>query len=68
MEEVYVVLPNSETEWEDIRIFLSKEEAIDALNKIGKDWRIEIFRQQKGTAYTPTYDTINSKGNVKSNL
>ena len=63
-QEIYVLLPNSQTEWEDILLFLNKDDAIEACKK-RTDWRVEIFRPycphtpklDKGAFY-PTYDTL----------
>lgn len=53
MELIYVFLNGSE--WEDIILFLSEEEAIqksiDSPNS-----RVEIFRKTNTTGYEPTYD------------
>ena len=52
MDDVYVLLKGSE--WEDIIIFLSKEEAIEKSIK-HPSYRVEIFsKTSKG--YIPTYN------------
>ena len=74
MENVYVILPNDHPECEDIRIFLSKQDAINELLRIEKslpdghsykdEWRIEIFKQENNkSVYTPSYKTLNLEGN-----
>ena len=53
MEFVYVFLYGSE--WEDITILLSKEEAIEKSIQ-NPDKRVEIFSKQKTSSeYKPTY-------------
>jgi hypothetical protein len=42
--EIYVVLPNEHSDWDDSIIFLDKEEAV-AYCKTLKGWRVEIFRR-----------------------
>lgn len=59
MEEVYVLLCDGAC-YEDLTIFLNKEEAIISLNKIknkSDNWRIEIFKK-KNNYFTPSYDYI----------
>ena len=52
MEFVYVFLYGSE--WEDVVIFLTKEEAISQSIKHPK-YRVEIFSKTDKPGYTPTY-------------
>lgn len=53
MEFIYVLLNGSE--WEDIIILLSKEEAIhESINN--PNTRIEIFKINNNSGYTPTYN------------
>ncbi len=53
MDFVYVFLSSSE--WEDIIIFLSKEEAIkESINH--PNHRVEIFTKSNTFGYTPTYN------------
>ena len=57
-EEIYVLIPNDSSEWEDIIIFVSLKDAINELsNRNG--WRIETFKQNKKeehNGYIPTYE------------
>jgi hypothetical protein len=53
MESVYVFL--HENNWEDIVIFLSKEDAIKESKKYPKA-RVEIFSITDESGYTPTYN------------
>jgi hypothetical protein len=52
MDFVYVFLYGSE--WEDVVIFLTKEEAISQSIKYPK-CRVEIFSKTDKPGYTPTY-------------
>ena len=52
MEFIYVFIFGDE--WEDIRIFLSKEEAIAESIKYPKN-RVEIFSKKESSGYEPTY-------------
>ena len=52
--EYLYVLVNKDFEWDDIVIFVSTEEAIEASIKYPK-CRIEIFSKHKYYGYTPTY-------------
>jgi hypothetical protein len=53
MDYVYVLLYGSE--WEDIIILLSKEDAIhESINQPNS--RVEIFRKNAKLGYTPTYN------------
>lgn len=54
MEFVFMLLFGSGSEWEDIVIFVSKEDAIHASIKY-PNARVEIF-SKNNTGYTPTYD------------
>ena len=54
MEFVYLLV-NDGSEWEDIIIFLSKEEAIIKSNKY-PNLRVEIFSKNENGGYTPTYN------------
>lgn len=53
MEFVYVLTFGSE--WEDIIILLSKEDAINESKKYPKA-RVEIFKINQEVGYTPTYN------------
>jgi hypothetical protein len=54
MDNIYVLIYGSE--WEDMAIFLSKEDAIKAsINHYPKYCRIEIF-SKTDVGYTPTYN------------
>jgi hypothetical protein len=53
MDFVYVFLAGSE--WEDIIIFLSKEEAIKKSRNYPNN-RIEIFSKTNTSGYEPTYN------------
>ena len=53
MDFVYVLLYGSE--WEDIIILLSKEDAINESKKYPKA-RVEIFKINEEVGYTPTYN------------
>ena len=53
MDFVYVLLYGSE--WEDIVIFLSKDDAINE-SIIHPNARVEIFSKNKKSGYTPTYN------------
>jgi len=53
MDFVYVFLDNND--WEDIIIFLSKEDAINQSKKHPKA-RVEIFTITNEKGYTPTYN------------
>jgi len=53
MDVVYVFLDVNN--WEDIIIFLSKEDAINESKKYPKA-RVEIFRINEKMGYTPTYN------------
>ena len=65
--EIYVLLPNN-AEWEDMIIFLDKEEALSRLQTLNQQhWRIEIFKQKQnsnkklpiiGEQFEPTYMTL----------
>lgn len=52
MDFVYVLLYGSE--WEDITIFLSKEDAINE-SISNPNARVEIFKKNNTLGYTPTY-------------
>ena len=53
MDFVYLLLHGSE--WEDIIILLSKEDAINESKKYPKA-RVEIFKINQEVGYTPTYN------------
>ena len=53
MDFVYVFLDINN--WEDIIIFLSKEDAINESKKY-PNARVEIFKINEEVGYTPTYD------------
>ena len=53
MDFVYVLLLGSE--WEDIIILLSKEDAINESIKYPNS-RVEIFSKNNTPGYTPTYN------------
>ena len=53
MENIYVLLYGNE--WEDLIIFLSKEDAIkESLNY--RNSRVEVFSKNDKSGYTPTYN------------
>lgn len=52
MEFIYLFLSGSE--WEDITVFLSKEDAINESIKNPKH-RVEIFSKTETSGYKPTY-------------
>jgi hypothetical protein len=53
MDFVYVLLCGSD--WEDMIILLSKEDAINESLKY-PDTRVEIFSKNNKSGYTPTYN------------
>jgi hypothetical protein len=53
MEYVYVMAVDG-AEWEDIVIFLSKEEAIEKSKRL-PNTRIELFSKSEKGGYRPTY-------------
>jgi hypothetical protein len=55
MEFVYMLLFGKGSEWEDIIILLSKEEAINESIKY-PNARVEIFSKNDALGYTPTYN------------
>jgi len=55
MEFVYMLLFGSGSEWEDIIILLSKEDAINESIKY-PNARVEIFSKKDTIGYTPTYN------------
>lgn len=63
-ESLYVLLPNEGCEWEDIRIFVNKEDAqklldlIENKSKSECNWRIEIFEKQSNNSYRPSYKVL----------
>ena len=54
MDYIYVLVYNN-TDWEDIVIFLSEEEAKEESIKDPKA-RIEVFTKTDKKGYTPTYN------------
>ena len=62
MEFVYMLLFGSGSEWEDITILLSKEDAINESIKY-PNARVEIFSKKNTSGYTPTYNYY-SNGNL----
>jgi hypothetical protein len=55
MEQVFVLVKGGEWEWEDIVIFLSKCEAIQASIKYPR-YQIEIFEKKSDeSGFEPTY-------------
>lgn len=53
MEHIYVLVP-AQSEWEDIIIFVSKEEAIEK----SKSWTktpVQVFVKSEMGGYRPTY-------------
>ena len=54
MEYVYVLL-GSGSEWEDLIILVSKEDAINESIK-HPNARVEIFSKKNALGYTPTYN------------
>ena len=63
MEFVYVLLVGSE--WEDMIILLSEEDAINGSIKY-PDARVEIFSKNNNLGYTPTYNYYNNGKLVKN--
>ena len=61
-EQLYVLLPNEGCEWEDIRIFINKEDAQESLHRIEHNsngsWRIELFVKQSNNSYRPSYEVL----------
>ena len=55
MEFVYLLLHESGSEWEDIIVLLSKEDAIKESIK-RPNYRVEIFSRNNTTGYIPTYN------------
>ncbi len=56
MEFVYMLVPLGPAEWEDMVIFLTPEDAIEA-SKNYPNGRVEILRKQATTnGYVPTYN------------
>ncbi len=53
MEYIYVFVPDG-ADWDDIVLFLSKEEAIETSKKYPKV-RLELFRASPKGGYIPTY-------------
>ena len=53
MDFIYLLLHGSE--WEDISVFLSKEEGINQSLKYPKS-RVEIFSKTDKSGYSPTYN------------
>ena len=54
MEYIYVFVVDG-AEWEDLILFLSKEEAIEKSKKCPKV-RLEIFKKSPKGGYIPTYN------------
>ena len=54
MDYIYVLI-NDGSEWEDLAIILSKEDAIKE-SKIHPKARLEIFGKNDKQKYTPTYN------------
>ena len=55
MSYIYVLLNQSDCDWEDMVIYDSKEEAIKASIKYPK-MRVEIFSKKDNFGFTPTYN------------
>ena len=55
MDLVYVFIDVNVNDWEDMIIFVSKEDAINESKKYPKA-RVEIFSIKDGLGYTPTYN------------
>jgi hypothetical protein len=53
MDYIYLFVTNN-AEWEDIIVFLSKEEAIEKSKKC-PNMRVEIFKKSEKGGYRPTY-------------
>ncbi len=53
MDYIYVFIETND--WEDIVIFLSKEDAINESKKY-PEARVEIFKIDREIGYTPTYN------------
>lgn len=51
MNYVYLLIRD---EWEDIIVYLTEKEAIEASIKYSKN-RVEIFAKNNGSGYEPTY-------------
>lgn len=55
MDFVYLLLHESSSEWEDMVIILTEEDAIkESINR--PNHRVEIFSKNRTTGYTPTYN------------
>ena len=65
MEFVYVLVGANGTEWEDIIIFLSKEDAI-AESKKYPNKKVAIFMKTDKPGYIPTYDYYHNGNYVQS--
>jgi len=52
--EVYVLTPDG-AEWEDLIVFISKEEALEFSHK-WPNTRVEIFGKEDKGGYRPTYN------------
>ncbi len=54
MKYIYLLI-NDGVDWEDTKIFLTEQDAIQASIKY-KSFRVEIFGKGKDAAYIPTYN------------
>jgi hypothetical protein len=63
MDFVFVLLCGSE--WEDITILLSEEDAINESKNYPND-RVEIFSKNKNFGFTPTYNYYKNGRLVKN--
>ncbi len=54
MDFVYILVNNGD-EWEDMVVFVSKEEAIEA-SKQNTNARVEVFRKSEKGGYVPSYN------------
>ena len=54
MEEVYILV-NSGNEWEDMVVYVTKEEAIEA-SKQFTNARVEVFYKSEKGGYVPSYN------------
>ena len=62
---IYMLVPNGGPEWEDLTLYLKKEDAIAASIKYYKN-TVQIFkRKENGMGYEPSYSYY-EKGELKS--
>jgi hypothetical protein len=67
MTEDFVYLLLKGSDWEDVTVYLSKEDAINA-SKIWPNYRVEIFGKKSisSIGYCPTYDYYKNGEYVQS--